>query len=115
MRPAALALPFVALLLAGQAADRPLEVYWAKGGARMRIEMNNERSLVVLDRDTGQMLMVLLDRQDYLEASYDPPRATGFTLPLDVPLTRGRTEVVAPPSGSRELDITRSARETRKP
>src|SRR5690242_3947638 len=39
--------------------ERPLKVYWASGGAKMRIEMGDERSYVLLDRDARRMTMVL--------------------------------------------------------
>ncbi|MEJ0019271.1 MAG: hypothetical protein WDN25_22490 [Acetobacteraceae bacterium] len=74
--------------------DRPLKVYWAKGGARMRIEMGDERSYVVLDRDSRRMMMVLLDERGYVEVPFDPQRPTGFTVPPDLALVRGRNEII---------------------
>jgi hypothetical protein len=75
--------------------ERPLKVYWAKGGAHMRIEMADERSYVLLDRDARRMSLVLLDQRGYVETPYDPQRPTGFTVPPGIALVRGRNDVVA--------------------
>jgi hypothetical protein len=47
----------------GPTRTRPLKVYWAKGGAKIRIEMGDERSNVVPDRDSRRVTMALLDQQ----------------------------------------------------
>lgn len=122
---AKLLLPFAALLLTAQASEpdrplaqpkrdvtveytvmdtdspdappraRPLTVNWAKDGALMRIQMEDERYYVVLDRAAKRMLMVLLDQHGYVETPYDPKRQTGFTVPADLPLVPGRNDIVA--------------------
>lgn len=74
---------------------RPIQVWWAKGGAEMRIQMGDERYYVVLDRDTRLATMVLLDEHGYVETPYDPNRQTGFTVPANIPLMRGNGDVVA--------------------
>jgi hypothetical protein len=74
---------------------RPLKVYWAKGGAKMRIQMLDERAYVVLDRDTKRMTLVLLDQQGYIELPYDAQRLTGFTVPPGLALVRGDSVIVS--------------------
>jgi len=74
---------------------RPLKVWWAKGGVEMRIQMQDQPYYVVLNRDSKKALMVLLDQRGYVETPYDPNRQTGFTVPSNVPLVRGRNDVVA--------------------
>ena len=73
---------------------RTIKVYWAGGGALMRIEMADELSYVILDRKAKVMTVVLLDQQGYVELPYDPRRPTGFTVPADLPLTRAGTEII---------------------
>lgn len=73
---------------------RTIKVYWAGGGAHMRVDMEGERSYVILDRDKKLMTVVLLDQHGYVELPYDPSRLTGFTVPPGIELKRAGTEVV---------------------
>jgi hypothetical protein len=75
--------------------ERTITVNWAKGGALMRIQMEGQRSYVVLNRDTDRMTMVLLDEHGYVDQPFDPKRQTGFAVPTNVPLVRGETSVVS--------------------
>jgi hypothetical protein len=74
---------------------RALQVWWAKDGAEMRIQLENHRYYTVLNRDTKLATMVLLDEHGYVQTPYDPSRPTGFTVPANVPLVRGNGDVVA--------------------
>lgn len=73
---------------------RTIKVYWAGGGALMRIEMADQSSYVILNRKAKVMTVVLLDQQGYVELPYDPRRPTGFTVPADLPLARAGTEII---------------------
>jgi hypothetical protein len=125
MRPTLLLLPLAALLLPAQAPapDKPavqpirdvtveykmmdsdgpdapprarqITVYWANGGMLMRIQMADDRYYVVINRNTNRMMMVLLDQHGYVEGPFDPKRQTGFTVPADLPLLRGESDIVA--------------------
>lgn len=125
MRPTLLLLPLAALLLPAQAPapDKPavqpirdvtveykmmdsdgpdapprarqITVYWANGGKLMRIQMADDRYYVVINRNTNRMMMVLLDQHGYVEGPFDPKRQTGFTVPADLPLLRGESDIVA--------------------
>ena len=75
-------------------AARTIKVYWAGGGTRLRIEMPDENSYVILDRTTKVMTLVLLDQRGYVQLPYDPQRPTGLTVPAGLPLTRAGTEIV---------------------
>jgi hypothetical protein len=77
-----------------QSRPRPIKVYWAGGGAHMHIEMSDERSYVILDRDTKLMTVVLLDEHGYVQLPYDPKKPTGFTVPSGIALKRAGTEVI---------------------
>jgi hypothetical protein len=74
---------------------RPLKVFWAKGGAKMRIQMQDERAYAVLDRDAKRMTLVLLDQRGYVELSYDAQRLTGFTVPPGLALVAGDSVIVS--------------------
>ena len=76
------------------ARPRTIKVYWAGGGAHMRVEMSDERSYVILDRKAKLMTVVLLDQHGYVEMPYDPARPTGFTVPPGIALTRAGTEII---------------------
>ncbi len=75
--------------------ERTITVNWAKGGALMRVQMEGERYYVVLNRDSDRMMMVLLDEHAYVDQPFDPRRQTGFSVPTDVPMVRGDSDVVA--------------------
>ena len=75
--------------------ERTISVNWAKGGALMRVQMDGERYYVVVNRDSDRMMMVLLDEHAYVDQPLDPTRQIGFSVPPDVPMVRGDSEVVA--------------------
>ena len=75
--------------------ERGVTVNWAKGGARMRVQMEGERTYVVLNRDGDRMMMVLLDEHAYVDQPFDPRRQIGFSAPTDAPMVRGDGDVVA--------------------
>ncbi len=41
------------------------------------------------------MMMVLLDEHAYVDQPFDPGRQIGFSVPTDVPMVRGNSDVVA--------------------
>jgi len=75
--------------------ERTITVNWAKDGALMRVQMEGERYYVVLNRGSDRVLMVLLDEHAYVDQPFDPRRQTGFSVPTDVPMVRGDSDVVA--------------------
>jgi hypothetical protein len=74
--------------------ERTITVNWAKGGALMRVQMEGERTYVVLNRDSDRMMMVLLDEHAYVDQPFYPRRQTAFAVPTDVPMVRGDSDVV---------------------
>jgi hypothetical protein len=75
--------------------ERTITVNWAKGGALMRVQMEGERTYVVLNRDSDRMMMmVLLDEHAYVDQPFDPRRQIGCSAPTDVPMVRGDSDVV---------------------
>lgn len=78
----------------GQHRSDTVRMYFTDHGDKMRIEPVGQPAYSILDRTTGQMMMVMTARHAYVEMAYDPKRVLAFQYD-DETFTRIGTDTVA--------------------
>ncbi len=72
-----------------------IHMYWGDGGNALRVELDAQPIVTLIDFRRQRMAVLIKDRQVVLETKLDPRLVPGFVLPRDAAVVRAGTDTVA--------------------
>ncbi len=74
---------------------RKVRMSWTDQGRRMRLEIEGQSDFTLVNYETSNITMVMLQRELYIELPFDPQHAPGLDIPAGVGMTEAGTDIVA--------------------
>lgn len=79
----------------GPAQAHTIRMFWGKGGEALRVELDGQPIVALIDFKRQRMEMVISAKQMVLDAALDPRLVPGFVIPDGASAVRGGTDTVA--------------------
>jgi hypothetical protein len=79
----------------GAPETRTMHMYWAGGGARLRMETEGEPGFAVVDFPAGRMTMVNPPEKAYAQVTFDADHAPGLNFPPGTAINRAGNQTVS--------------------
>lgn len=79
----------------GPAQTHAIRMFWGDGGQELRVELDTQPVVALIDFKRQRMEMVLPAQRVVLDAALDPGLVPGFVMPPGATATRGGTDTVA--------------------